>query len=106
MLAGRIPTKEERLWMDRIAQVGCIICRIFKKIETPAEIHHIDGKTKPGAHKRSLPLCVCHHRIPGKAYVSRADGKKAFEAAYLPEEDLLEITQAVVTEMVLKGYLL
>jgi hypothetical protein len=53
-----------------------------------------------------LPLCPCHHRIPGKGWVSRADGKKAFEAEYLPEDDLLEITQALVTEMVLRGYLL
>jgi hypothetical protein len=105
-LAGRTPNKEESLWMDRIVQVGCIVCRIFKQVESPAEIHHLDGKTKPEAHKRTLPLCPCHHRIPGKGWVSRADGKKAFEAEYLPEDDLLEITQALVTEMVLRGYLL
>lgn len=105
-LAGRTPSKEEQLWMDRIVQVGCVVCRIFKQVESPAEIHHLDGKTKPMAHARSLPLCPRHHRITGKDWVSRADGKKAFESEYMSEDDLLEVTQALVTEMVLRGYLL
>lgn len=105
MLAGRVPIKEERIWLNRITQVGCIVCRCFLKVESPAEVHHLDGKVKPGAHLRSIPLCPNHHRHPGRGWVSRANGKKAFEEAYLPEEDLLEITQSVVTEMVLKGYL-
>lgn len=106
MLAGRSPDKQETLWLDRITQVGCIACRIFLKVESPAEVHHLDGKVKPGAHLRSIPLCPRHHRIPGRGWVSRADGKKAFEAEFMPEDDLLEVTQALVTEMVLRGYLI
>lgn len=104
-LAGRVPTREERLWMDRMVQVGCIVCRLYKKVYTPAEVHHLEGKVKPNAHLLTLPLCPCHHRLPGKAWVSRADGKKVFEAEFMPELDLLEITQALVEEMVLRGYL-
>jgi hypothetical protein len=89
MLLGRTPTAEEQRHMRRVAALGCIICKIYRNQNTPAEIHHLDGKTKPGAHMRVLPLCALHHRNHGKGYVSRADGKKAFEAEYMPEEDLL-----------------
>ncbi|WP_339669077.1 Ref family recombination enhancement nuclease [uncultured Paraglaciecola sp.] len=27
-------------------------------------IHHIDGRTKEGAHKKCLPLCGWHHDVP------------------------------------------
>lgn len=103
-LAGRTPTKVEQIWMDRIVQLGCIICMIYRGQYTPAEVHHIDGKTKPNAHLLTLGLCCRHHRFPGEHWVSRhGDGKKAFEEAYLSETDLLEVTQAAVEEMVLRG---
>jgi hypothetical protein len=88
MLPGRTPTADEARHLQRVTALGCIVCRIYRNQYTPAEPHHMDGKTKPGAHFRILPLCPPHHRIPGKGYVSRADGKKAFEAEYMPEEDL------------------
>lgn len=103
MLSGRKPTEEEQQYMDDVAQGGCIICRLYLGFKedtiTPAEIHHIDGKTKPGCHKKILGLCDKHHRIPGKGYVSRADGKKAFEAAYMPEEDLMVVQQELVKKL-------
>jgi hypothetical protein len=89
MLSGRTPTVDEGAYMQAVADLGCIICRIYLHVYSPAEIHHVDGKTKLGCHFRILPLCARHHRITGKGYVSRADGKKAFEAKYMPEEDLI-----------------
>jgi hypothetical protein len=99
MLAGRTPTAEEARYLDEVSQLGCIICLLYLPYmnqASPAEIHHVDGKTKPGAHKRIIPLCPRHHRIPGKGYTSRADGKKAFEQAYMSEEDLILLTQEAV----------
>jgi hypothetical protein len=97
MLPGRAPTVEEKKYMQAVASVGCIICKLWgNNLYSPAEIHHVDGKTKPGCHFRILPLCPGHHRIPGKTWVSRADGKKAFETAYMPEEDLIICTQKAV----------
>jgi hypothetical protein len=96
MLPGRKPTKEEQAYLDAVSTLGCIICTIYLNQQTPAEIHHVDGKTKPGCHFKILPLCPPHHRIPGKGYVSRADGKKAFEAEYMPEEDLIVCVQKAV----------
>lgn len=89
MLPGRTPTRAEKEWLDKCAQVGCIICLEWLGVQSPAEIHHIDGKTRPGAHFKTLPLCPRHHRITGQGYVSRADGKKLFESAYAAEKELL-----------------
>jgi hypothetical protein len=97
MLPGRKPTEEESRYLDDVSQLGCIICLLYLNIkDSPCEIHHVDGKTKPGAHMRILPLCARHHRQTGKGYISRANGKKAFEQAYMPEEDLILLTQEAV----------
>jgi hypothetical protein len=99
MLAGRTPTKVEKKWMNDICEyVGCIVCRLYQHPYTPCEVHHIGGKTKPNAHLNSIPLCPYHHRIPSNTgeWVSRADGKKAFEEAYGEEEWLLEATKQLL----------
>ena len=49
--------------MGKVNQIGCIAC-LNMGIETPPDytcIHHIDGKTKPNAHFKVLPLCDHHH---------------------------------------------
>jgi hypothetical protein len=97
MLPGRKPTEDEARYLDDVSQLGCIICLLFLNIkDSPAEIHHVDGKTKEGCHYKVLPLCDKHHRNKGQGYTSRADGKKAFEQAYMPEEDLITVTVAAV----------
>jgi hypothetical protein len=96
MLPGRTPTREESEYMGKVANVGCIICRLYLDLESPAEIHHTEGKTKVGCHFLILPLCERHHRTPGPGYVSRADGKKAFEAAYMSEPDLIIVVRKAV----------
>jgi hypothetical protein len=100
MLPGRKPTEDEARYLDDVASLGCIICLLYLNIkDSPAEIHHVEGKTKQGCHFKIIPLCAPHHRIPANAldgYVSRANGKKAFEQAYMPEEDLILLTQEAV----------
>jgi hypothetical protein len=91
-MKGRKPNAAEKLWMDKAADAGCIVCRL-NGIESPAEIHHIDGKTKEGAHFHTIGLCPLHHRIPDthkpKRWISRhGDGIKAFEAEYGTENEL------------------
>lgn len=87
-LHGRTPNTKEKAWLDVVSQLGCIVCREHLGVFSPAEIHHIDGKTKPNAHMLTLPLCPPHHRLPGKGHVSRADGKPVFEKAFGSEFDL------------------
>lgn len=97
MLPGRAPTAEEQAYMDAVASIGCIICLLYLHLESPAEIHHTEGRTDEGCHFLILPLCPPHHRWPGNGkYVSRADGKKAFEEAYMPEKDLMIVVREAV----------
>lgn len=98
MLKGRKPTKEEKQYMDDVVQMGCIICKMFEGVYSPAEIHHTDGKTKPEAHFKTLGLCFNHHRakMDNKDFTSRHDFKARFEERYKPESELISITMAKV----------
>jgi hypothetical protein len=91
-MRGRSPTKKEKEWMDSIANFGCVVCHLFYGCYSPAEIHHIDGKTKPQAHLLTLPLCFKHHRegANNDMYVSRHPFKNEFERRYGKQTDLLD----------------
>jgi hypothetical protein len=93
-MKGRNPTKQEKEWMDMISQIGCVVCKKFLDCFSPAEVHHIDGKTKPEAHLKTIPLCYRHHRdgANNETYVSRHPFKNDFINRYGSEESLLEYT--------------
>lgn len=78
--------------MDSISTLGCIVCRVHYDCESPAEVHHIDGKTKAGAHMNTIPLCYRHHRegVNNDMYVSRHPYKTEFVKRYGTEEELLQ----------------
>ena len=97
-MKGRQPNKQEKLWMDSISQVGCIVCKVHYDCFTPAEVHHIDGKTKPGAHLKTIGLCYRHHRegVNNEMYVSRHPFKAEFVKRYGTEMDLLEKVKELV----------
>ena len=93
-MKGRNPTAAEKVWLSSICDSGCIVCLEFLHIKTEASPHHIDGKTKKGAHFLTIPLCGRHHQIPGDGYTSRhGDGKARFEAAYGSELELLGLAK-------------
>ena len=100
-MKGRNPTSKEKKHMDRVSQLGCIVCFLNGFYGVPSEIHHIEGKTKEGAHFKVLPLCYQHHREGSfnDSFVSRHPWKKEFEERYGSERELLEL----VNEMVKKG---
>jgi len=89
LMKGRRPNAEERRWLASICELGCIVCRKEFGLFTEASPHHIDGKTKPGAHLKTIPLCGRHHQIPGDGYKTRHANKTAFEKAYGTEYELL-----------------
>ena len=95
VLKGKAPNKEERDWMDAIANMGCIVCWDQFDTFSPAEVHHIDGKTKPGAHLNTIPLCFRHHRegANNNMYVSRHPYLHEFEKRYGSQESLLTKTK-------------
>ena len=90
-MKSRRPTKHEFNWMRKLADFGCVVCQKEMGVYSPAEIHHIEGKTAPGSHLLTIPLCYNHHRggADNDLYTSRHPFKKAFEKRYGFEYELL-----------------
>lgn len=100
-MKGRSPSALEKKWMDDVRSLGCIVCRKEGKGYTPAEIHHISGKTKAGAHFHVIPLCYYHHRQGSdiSQFTSRHPFKKRFEERYGPEVELMFEVEELVNEL-------
>ena len=86
-------TKAQKEHYDKVARLGCSLCRHLEYGETPCEIHHIRRAGK----RETAPvigLCPEHHR--GNTGV-HGMGRKAFEKKYgLTEEDLLAQTEELL----------
>jgi hypothetical protein len=96
-MKGRNPNSKEKKHMDRVSQLGCIVCYLQGFYGVPAEIHHIEGKTKPDTHFKVLPLCFEHHRMGSDMEpISRHPYKARFEKAYGTEYKLLELVNSMV----------
>ena len=90
-MKGTTPTKADKALWDAMAQLGCIAC-LKDGVHSPyVSIHHIDGRTKPGAHQRVLPLCAGHHQegTGKRALIAVHPWKARFEAVYGKQADLL-----------------
>lgn len=48
--------------MDALGKLPCIACLQHGKESPIISLHHIDGRTKPGAHLLQIPLCDYHHQ--------------------------------------------
>jgi hypothetical protein len=86
-------SKREKAWLDRVARVGCILCKTLGHGDTPAEIHHPRewaGAAQRASNWLAVPLCPEHHR--GASGVHGL-GTKGFYARYkMAEHDLLALT--------------
>jgi hypothetical protein len=87
--------KAQRSHYDKVARLGCSLCRFVLKIEdTPTEIHHI---RRAGRRKDAdvIGLCPIHHR--GSSTGVHGLGRKGFEELYsTTEEELLSKTLAIL----------
>jgi hypothetical protein len=91
-MTGRQPTAEEQRFMDAIAALGCLACLKDGRDNPWISLHHIDGRTKPGAHFEVLPLCGPHHQQDDTDPLKRVSvhGRKAtFVRLYGTELELL-----------------
>ena len=97
-MKGRNPNKEEKRWLDAISEFGCIVCYNEHSVFSPASPHHIDGKTKAGAHFNTIPLCAMHHQTGGcdGNCVARHPYKFQFEQTYGTEQQLLKQIQGLI----------
>ena len=84
-------TNEERRYLSRVAELGCLVCRRMGYPGTPAEIHHKRAGTGAGrrsSHLEAMPLCPEHHR--GKTGIHGL-GTKGFPKHWgFNEDDLLQ----------------
>jgi hypothetical protein len=91
-LKGRPPTADEKRFMDRMGKLPCIACRKDGWTNHVISLHHIDGRTKPGAHFLVLPLCGPHHQpddTDPRQRISLHGRKATFQARYGTERELL-----------------
>ena len=96
-IKGRNPTASESRHMDKVSQLGCVVCYKQGFRFVPAEIHHTEGKTKEESHFKVLTLCYEHHRGGrGEEPISRQPWKRRFEKAYGTEEELLELVEELL----------
>ena len=102
-MARKSITKADKIRADKLRDLGCIVCLLENGLVTPPAIHHIDGQTKPGCHKLTIPLCPNHHQIKDNGnlllWVSRhGDGRALFEDTYGTEQYLLDETNRLINE--------
>ena len=75
--------------IQKLIDLGCIICREYHQVYSVPEIHHL--RTGVGIGQRSdkmIPLCPLHHRLSSDFSFHLA--RKFFEENYGTELELLE----------------
>ena len=82
-------TKNEKNALNKIAELGCILCSELLGFEgTPSELHHIRRHGNVRSASPVIPLCPEHHR--GNSGVHGL-GHKGFASKWgITEEELLE----------------
>jgi hypothetical protein len=95
-MKGSNPTKTDKQLWTKLADLGCIACRIDGIHSPHVSIHHIDGRTKPGAHQNVIPLCGPHHQTGGEEAPSIHPWKARFEAKYGKQEQLRQMCMELI----------
>ena len=87
--------KAQRSHYDKVARLGCSLCRFVLKIEdSPCHLHHI-RRAGRRVDAPVIGLCPIHHQ--GSNTGIHGLGRKAFEELYqTTEEELLEKTLAIL----------
>ena len=84
-------TKAEKAHQDKVASFGCIACWLDGIANPHVSIHHVNGRTKPGAHTQVLPLCFKHHQGGTEDSPSVHPWKRRFEERYGSQEYLIKL---------------
>ena len=84
-------TKDEKRYLSRVTELGCIVCERLGFFGTPAEIHHVrfsQGTAQRANHYDVIPLCPHHHRNGGYGEAFHA-GPKIWQEKFGFEKELL-----------------
>ena len=82
-------TAAEKRHLDRVARLGCILCRHLELGISPAAIHHprfSEGMAQRASHFLAIPLCHEHHQ---GATGLHGLGTREFERRYKLSEPIL-----------------
>lgn len=82
-------TKAESLHMDRVAQLGCVICRRLRGHYVAAELHHVAEGSGLRSNYAVAPLCPEHHRGGSGFHTMRKQWLKLFRIPGESEYGLL-----------------
>lgn len=86
--------KAERAYADRVAELGCLVCKRLGYGWTPALVHHQRagmGKMR-APHSEIIPLCEVHHTHPDHGI--HGLGTKRFPVVYgFTEQELVAETK-------------
>lgn len=93
-------TKHEQLYISKVVNLGCFLCRAMNYGASPAEAHHVregQGMGQRSAHWLTIPVCSHHHR-------HNIDGlhgqRKAWKLAGFDELDALADTIKALNEKI------
>jgi len=105
-MKGKTLTKAEKQLHNDLRNIGCSLCRFVYgvdmdagNVESVTAIHHLEGKTKPNAHRVVIPLCDLHHQYGSKEQPSihangSVGGKADFKRVHgVTEYELLEMCE-------------
>lgn len=98
-MKGRATTKADQAFHNKLAGLGCVACLKDGHLNPWISIHHIDGRTKPGAHRKVLALCAGHHQDgtgQDKTMIAVHPFKARFEERYGSQYELLEQCKALL----------
>ena len=92
--------KRDKAHLNRVAEMGCCVCRNEGLGASPAEIHHIRtgyGVSQRAPHTEVLPLCYVHHRSKAGGQIGYHYSPAEFEARYGTELELLEQVRGMLS---------
>ena len=92
--------KQEKLYLSKVSDIGCIICFNNGSPQKHAELHNCRGiglgLGVRNSHFNAIPLCPDHHR---GSIGYHGMGRKAFERKYeVTEQQLLEQVKGMLNE--------
>lgn len=112
-LKGRNYTAEEKRLANKLAQIGCICCLNQGWTQTQdyqesgqnfISLHHVEGRIKPWAHAKVLPLCHYHHQTPApcnapaELFPLHGNAKPVWEKINGTQEHLLKQAYSIIKE--------
>jgi len=90
-----VSTRNEKIALDKIARLGCIVCSAAYGVEMPdVQLHHVRRFGQPRSASPCLPLCFEHHLGNTGIHLM---GHKGFTAKHgFTQEALLEKVQKLL----------